>query len=363
MSEKLRVLLLYACSTENLTFSYQHAWPRHFQAHPRFACVPINLADRRLAARLRAYSRVRSARFDAIVLLHSVFSNGCFLEGRLFDAVRALPQPKAFLVSNEHKMMPQKMAFCENLGMSLLISQTRYAGVHALYRERLGCAVGWVPSTGLDDALYRPETPRSRRPLDIGYRATDGPLYLGHTERRELADYFVAHAKRLGLTIDISLDHGRRFGEVQWAAFLNRCKGQLGAESGGDYFDLTDTIRDEVNVYLTAWPDTGLEEIFERFLKNRERVPIRVLSGRNVEAAGTETVQVLLEGCYDGYFQADEHYIPLKKDFSNIDDVMEKFRDDAYCQRVTTNARNLALEHLTYQKLIDRVHDLLAPLV
>lgn len=364
MKKRVDILLLYANSADNATLSYQHAWPRHFQAHPRFGCIPVNLADRRLSARLRAHLLVRTARCDAIVLLHSVFSNACFLQGRLFDAVRGRPQPKAYLIANEYKLMPEKMAFCDALDVSLLISQTRCAAVHDLYRERLGCIVEWIPCAGLDSALFRMEAPRSSRPIDIGYRAADAPPYLGHNERRDLADYFTTHAERLGMTVDISLDPDRRFTEVEWAAFLNHCKGQLGSESGGDYFELTDATRRKVNAYLSERPGATFGEIFERFFKGYpDPIPIRVLSGRNVEAAGTKTVQLLFEGHYDGYYEPDVHYIALKKDFSNIDDVMAKFRDQALCQALTDRAYDVTVNELTYPKLIDRFGDLLAPLL
>lgn len=362
MRRPLNVLLLYASDPENETFSYQRAWPRHFQAHPRFRCTAVNLAALEPSARLYAHLVARTARIDAIVLLHSVFSNACFLQGRLFEAVRRRPQPKAFLIGNEYKAMPEKMAFCEQLGISLLISQTLSPAVHALYRERLGCAIGGVPNTGLDCALFQPRAPLATRSIDIGYRAADAGLYLGHNERRELADYFTAHAGRLGLTVDISLEAEDRFAEADWAAFLNRCKGQLGAEAGGDYFELTDRTRIEVNTYVMAHPEATPDDVFERFFKDRARLPLRLLSGRNIEAAGTGTVQILFEGDYDGYFHPDEHYIPLKKDFSNVDEAIDKFRDEAYCARVTTNARDLAMQQLTYPKLIDHVHDLLEPL-
>ena len=67
-------------------------------------------------------------------------------------------------------------------------------------------------------------------------------------------------------------------------------------------------------------------------------MPLRILSGRNVEAAGTRTAQVLFEGDYDGLFEADQHYIPLKKDFSNADEAMRKFKDAAFRDRIVEQA-------------------------
>jgi hypothetical protein len=356
-----RVLLVYAASRLNATYSYQHAWPRHLRSHPSFEPTPLNLAELGVAGRLAAVRAVRKWRGDAVVLLHSVFSNAPFLEGRLLAAVASRREPKVFFIGNEYKSMPEKMAFAETLGVSLLVSQSTSPAVHRLYRERLGCAVAGIPNTGLDPSLFRPVREVEQRPIDLGYRAAAAPAYLGHTERQDLADYFRANAARLGVNVDVSLNAGDRFDEPAWAEFLNTCKGQLGTEAGGDYFELTDRTRREVIEFERNRPDTSFADIFERFFtRYGERVPMRILSGRNVEAAGTRTVQMLFEGSYDGYFHPDEHYIPLKKDFSNVDEAIRKFRDRGWSAAIADNAYRFATTELTYDRLIGRLEHALA---
>jgi hypothetical protein len=358
------VLLLFAVSEENSTFSYHSAWPRHFQAHPAFICTPVNVADRALLSRAAALWRSRSFAGDAVVVLHSVFSNACLAPEWMMDALGRLRVPKAYFIGNEYKLMPQKMDFCERIGITLLVSQSLSPRVHALYRARLKCAVTGISNTGLDDKLFYPTTPVAERPIDLGYRAEDAPPYLGHCERQQIAEYFVANADRLNLRVDISLRREDRLAERDWAAFLNRCKGQLGTEAGGDYFDLEDRTRNATVAYMTAHPDWTMTDIEQHVLsKAVDPIPLRIISGRNVEAAGTKTAQVLLEGEYDGYLKPDEHYIALKKDFSNADDTIAKFQDAAFRARIAENAYALVRQELTYDKLLDRFHGALSPLV
>lgn len=360
----MRILLVYGSGALNETFSYQSSWPAQFRVHPGFRCTAINLLDRSWYARLAHHALARGWRGDVVVMLHSVFSNAPLLGGRLFDAIRRLPQPKVLFIGNEYKLMPEKMRFCEELGVALLITQASEPTVHALYRERLGCAVMTLPNTGFDPRLYKPTTPECQRPIDLGYRADDSPWYLGHQERRELAEFFTSNAARLGIVVDISLDPSRRFAPVEWAAFLNRCKGQLGAEAGGDYFELTDATRRAVNTYLQQHPQATFEEVRSRFFDRRPiDVPMRILSSRNVEAAGTRTVQILLEGKYDGYFQPDVHYIPLKKNFSNVDEALLKFRDPGFAQTIADNAERLVAGEFTYDRLLGRFSAAVAPLL
>jgi hypothetical protein len=351
-----RMLLLYAISPENSTFSYQRQWPRQFEADPRFECTSINVLNRAVMERLRAGWLAHSFAGDAIVVLHSVFSNACLAPGWLTDALAARPQPKVYFIGNEYKLMPEKMAFCDRLRVSLLISQTQSAAVHALYRARLQCAVTGIPNTGLDSSLFTPATPIDERPLDLGYRADDAPAYLGHRERRDIAEFFAANADRFQLRVDISLRPEDRFAEREWAAFLNRCKGQLGTEAGGDFFSLDDGARNRVTAYEKTHPAATFDEIFDRCLRNdTTSVPLRIMSGRNVEAAGTGTVQILFEGDYDGFLKADEHYIPLRKDFADAGEAIEKFKDAATRNRIATNALTLARQEFTYDRLLGRV--------
>ena len=55
-------------------------------------------------------------------------------------------------------------------------------------------------------------------------------------------------------------------------------------------------------------------------------------------AIAMRTALVLFEGEYSGIVQPNRHYIPLKKDFSNVDEVLERLRDDAAILGMTQRA-------------------------
>src|SRR5262249_30350940 len=130
----VRALVLHAGFPGNETFSYQVTWPRQFRSHRRFESTVVNLGNTAVA-RGAAEARVRHWRGDVVVLLHSVFSNAQLLDSRCLAAVQRLPQPKAFFIGNEYKLMPEKMRFCRELPVALLVSQSSSAPVHRLYRE------------------------------------------------------------------------------------------------------------------------------------------------------------------------------------------------------------------------------------
>jgi len=361
---RLTVLVLHAEAADNATLSYQRGWPRHLREHPALEARLVNVLEGTAVRRLLIGLRFGRRRYDAAILLHSTCSNAIQVPERLVDALGRASFPVVLFLGNEYKLMPEKLALAERLRVALLVSQLESEPALDLYRARLGCTVIGLPNTGLDPELFRPGPAPAERGIDLGYRAYDSPLYLGHAERREIADTFAEAGARRGLALDISLDPGARFTEPEWARFLAGCRGQLGTEAGGDYFELDDRTRIAVNAYLDDHPAAGIAEIRARFFDGYEHpVPGRALSGRIVEAAGTKTVQLLLDGEYGGWFRPDEHYIPVRKDFSNVDEALDKLADQAVCHDLTEAAYAVVTEQLTYTRLVDRLLDALDPLV
>jgi len=364
IDRRVRVLILHVATPANRTLSYQHGWPGALEADPRFDCTVVNLASVTARAALFVRARTRTLRVDAVVVLHGVFSNEDFLRGSLLDAVAALDAAKVFFVGNEYKLMPEKVAFAERLGVDLLVSQLSSPAAHELYRARLGCAVIGLPNTGLDPVRFAPRTPWRRRPVDVGYRAYDNPPYLGHRERRDLAERALEAGSALDLTLDVSLDPGDRLAGDAWPAFLDRCKAQLGTAAGGDRFELTDETRHAVNAFLAEHPDVPLDEVRTRFFSSTAgAVSGRALSSRVIEAAGTKTTQLLLADDYGGYFRPWEHYVPIAKDFSDLGTALAAVRDEPLCTRVADAAYEVALTELTWPRLLDRLYAALEPLL
>jgi FAD/FMN-containing dehydrogenase len=79
-----------------------------------------------------------------------------------------------------------------------------------------------------------------------------------------------------------------------------------------------------------------------------DNIPYRTISPRPFEAAAFDTCQILFEGSYSGILHAGTHYIALRKDFANFDDVMRAFLDRRERARIVTNARRDLIESERY---------------
>jgi hypothetical protein len=169
-----------------------------------------------------------------------------------------------------------------------------------------------------------------------------------------------------------------------WAQFLNRCKGIIGAEAGAlevrpDDASLTTSTSLELRARLRPF-----HRYMPRRLKNALRRAVdtitpareastsdapptprpsdearsgKCVSSRHFEAIGTETCQILFPGRYNDLLVADEHYLCVQTDFSNVDDVLGRFRDDSLRSQIVRAAREWALEHHTHRHRVRALLD------
>lgn len=91
----------------------------------------------------------------------------------------------------------------------------------------------------------------------------------------------------------------------------------------------------------------------------REEPLMNQISPRVFEAIAAGTGLILYEGSYSGVVQPNEHYIPLRKDFSNIDDVFARLADDTEMEAMIRRAWNdvigsAAWSYKSFVSLYDR---------
>ena len=199
--------------------------------------------------------------------------------------------------------------------------------------------------------------PDERRPIDIGYRGRPLPAYSGRggLEKYEIGRRFAELAADSGLVLDIGLEEEDRLYGDKWPRFLSRCKGVLGVESGVSVFDVDDRVADQYERLARRWSQVTVEDLTEA-TELEDRIFYRTISPRHFEAAAMGCFQILFEGRYSGVLEPMEHYIPLRKDFSNFDEVLGLFRDPEVRRRITQNAYRDLIEsgRYTYGSFIER---------
>lgn len=200
------------------------------------------------------------------------------------------------------------------------------------------------------------------RDIDIGYRARNVPYWLGkHGQiKREIAEKVLSAPKPQNLSIDVSIDPKDVFYGDDWTRFLLRSRCMLGCLGGASLFDPDGSIRKAVDTYVSKNPQAKFEDVENQFFPGKDfSLSLFALSPRHFECAMTKTCQILVEGDYQGVFIPGRHYIELKRDFSNLQEVFEKASDPALCQKIAEAAYEeiAQSEKYTYRAFANQVID------
>jgi hypothetical protein len=162
---------------------------------------------------------------------------------------------------------------------------------------------------------------------------------------------------------DIECDDSKRIYGDRWYGFLSSAKATLGTESGSNIFDEFGNIRATIELVLKKNPQISYVEVSNLFFKeNDKKAKMNQISPKMFEAIALKTALILFEGDYSGILKPELHYISLKKDFSNIDEVLSKLQDNQYLEELVNRAYDdiVASGKYSYQKFINEFDNFLS---
>ena len=221
----------------------------------------------------------------------------------------------------------------------------------------------------IDDSLVRrisriARSMPAKRPIHIGYRAYWPPaaFWWGRhgALKARIGDVFKEKALQRGLIVDISTRAEDTILGDDWFRFLLRCKYQIGVEGGASVFDWDGTYRERTEEYTSQHPEATFEEVEKACFANADgKIQYFAISPRHLECCLTRTCQVLVEGKYDGVLEPGKHYIEVKRDFSNLDQVLDMIAGDELREEITARAWRdiVGSGRYTYERFANGVID------
>jgi hypothetical protein len=296
-------------------------------------------------------SRLDLERFDVVVIHYSIWvTSESHLPGSAATRIAEFPGLKVQFRQDEFFTVDAMSGAMRRLGIDVLYTCVPPAELDKVYlpqalpdARRITTLTGFVP----DEMLARKVAPIAERPLDVSYRASKPPYALGElaVEKWRIVPRFLEATARHGLVTDLAYGEEQRLFGEEWIALLASSKCTLGAESGASVFDFTGEIQRAVERYLAEHPQAGFEEVRDRIFAAEEgRIRVNQISPRCFEAAALRTAMILYEGEYSGILEPWRHYVPLKKDFSNIEEVVAAIRNPPLLQAMVDRAyREIAL--------------------
>lgn len=305
------------------------------------------------------------------VILHTTFLALRWLDG--FERRRErsawiaeLSCPKVALPQDDYDHAEVLDEWLEELGVdAVLTALPEHAGTLLPRTSRRadvrGVLTGYLDETDVA-RLGRPSR-LADRATHVVYRATELPFWFGSHGRlkHEIGAVAEAAAGRLGLDADISTRPGDAIFGPRWLEFLASGRSVVGVESGSSALDRRGELRATVRGLLDEDPGATLDDLGERLPEGWDDHRFLALSPRHLEAAAAGTAQVLVEGSYSGVLEAGRHYLPVRRDLSDLEAALAETRDPRSLQPLADAAREeLSLSgRYSYRALVGEVDDAL----
>ena len=313
--------------------------------------------------------RLGEMRFKAIILHYSLFGYKPFMTKGFLDYLEASKNSyKIAFFQDEHRFCKMRFGFINYYKVDCVFTLVEPDFFKETYQKYTNvprlvyCLPGYVSDRMLE-AARKFSVPDEKRGIDIGYRGRNLEYYMGKgaQEKYEIGVEFKKKASGLGLKLDIEAEEAKRIYGKNWYRFVANSRGVLGVEAGVSIFDVEDVVYEAYQRLIADSPKMSYEEMSERlnFCDWEGKIYYRTISPRHFEAAAFRVCQILFEGKYSGLMKPRVHYIPLKKDFSNFNEVIRLFRDPGLRKELTENAYNdlVANGDHTYKKFIESNFD------
>jgi len=364
MGRKLNILVIFMMNKYPMraTLWDQLYCFRHYSEHN---CFYLNLSMRSVPRYLKRIE------FDLIVFGTIFLANRVKAEWfePMVEKARSLKSSNAVRVAfpqDEHSHTEVLMDFLEEFEVDAVFSVGPPSEWPKLYdRPHFARVKFFNVLTGyLNDAtvgrIDRLAAENQTRDIDIGYRTWLAGAWLGRHGllRQKIADLFLGQAEARHLKTDISTRSEDTIWGDDWYKFLLRCKYTISVEGGSSVPDRDGTLKERIEAYQRERPDADFAELERACFPGLDgSLNYVALSPRHLECCATRTCQILVEGRYNGILEAGRHYIELKRDFSNLADVLDQMeRADQRLEMTERAYREIvASRKYTYQSFVDFV--------
>lgn len=397
----IKTIVLCANYTNKL--SYFDDWIDAFESHKNFDASHINIANIQENPHQPLLENLEQ--IDLIILHHSM--TGDTLK-YLKPFVSVLQNRKGKLISfigNEvnlpHMGMAPKIEVLTKIEPDIIATQLLDEAGQWLYSDCENSKIVSLPHA-LNPKKFYPNTQYHHRLIDIGTRSARYGSCVGDNDRNHIIQYFQTHAKQHDLTVDLEIgSNNNRFNRDDWCAFLNTCRATLSTEAGSFYLEKDDALVKNIEEYFNrnakkyilpqedgrirafyrrVIPNT-LRKFLIHFLKNKiierdmlgdevdpdiiiknffssaQKCPVysKAISSRHFDAIGTKTLNVMFQGRYNDILSPWEHYFPLERDYSNVDDLKMLLSDQKKIKKITNNTYEFVIKNHTHHHRLDKL--------
>ncbi|MBI2803570.1 MAG: hypothetical protein HYX68_01135 [Planctomycetes bacterium] len=304
--------------------------------------------------------------FSACVFSYTLRPTIHWLTPDLENYLNSCPRSyRVAIFQDEVWYFQERFSFLKRCKIDCLYSRHKPRHVRDIYAEHVPVKdyvhylAGYVAEDLVARAASLAQPYRDRR-IDVGYRGRRLPFYMGRggQEKAEIGRRFLELAAGRGLCLDIALEERDRLYGEAWHRYLAGCKAVLGVEGGVSIIDRSGEFCRRSERILKENPDLTFDEFANHmgadFIEQEDKIDYRSLTPRHFEAAAFRNLQILFEGNYDGLMEPGVHYVPLRKDFSNMEEVLLTLKNPERCLAIVNRAYHdlIASGRFTYAQFI-----------
>jgi hypothetical protein len=332
----MNILLLYN-STQTFTNTvYEH-----------LACFAEHSRHRVFFAHVDAFVElnIKLGAFDAIGIHYTIRLPFDQVSPSVSEVLVGYKGLKFLFIQDEYDHSKRAWYWINKLGMQLVFTVVPEAGIGTVYPKDefphtrfVTNLTGYVPER-LPSFHLLPLP--SERSLFVGYRGRPLPIRYGQlgVEKVAIGKIVKSYCDQLGVSNDIAWSEDARIYGPKWYDFVVSCRSMLGSESGSNVFDWDGTLSQKVEQYRNENSGVSEQHIYRHVIRPKEIDGLmNQLSPRVFEAIASKTVLILFEGEYSGVIRPGEHFIALKKDGSNLADVVQLLKDETYVDAMADRA-------------------------
>lgn len=305
--------------------------------------------------------------FDAVVVHYSVRLPYGQVTATGIEKLRAYGGLKALFIQDEYDHTNRAKAVIWASGIDLVFSVVPPQSMAYVYPQEefpgvrfVSNLTGYVPDE-LEESVG-PLVPPSQRSVLVAYRGRQLPIRYGRLgiDKIEVGRRVAGFCARRGLSCNIAWDEKSRIYGADWYHFIASAKSMLGTESGSNVFDWDGSLQRRIDACREANPEATEDDLYREVVAPEEKEGLmNQLSPRIFEMAAAKTVMVLLEGSYSNALTPMRHYVPLKKDYSNLDEVFKFLANDEAVDEMAERAfadiiGSQSYGYRTFVQMVDR---------
>lgn len=358
---KRRILVAYSMeSTFNqATLEYLNAFRLYLAADVDYLHVTH---DAKIAASLTHYD----------VIIHSYCARLCFpgyVSADFLARLKSFSGLKVLAVQDEYDRTDVLRRVVRDVGFDVVLTCVPQDSLEYVYprAEFPDVRFETVLTGYVSDAFgesHESLIPLQERPVVVGYRGRDlGGLYgrLGF-EKYEIGRRMKEVCQQRGISHDIAMDDQSRIYGPAWFDFIGSCRSMLGSESGSNVFDFDGSLRrrfDDLAGELGRLP--SYSDFLPVIRERDSEISMGQISPRVFECALMRTPMILFRGRYSDVIEPEIHYIPLEKDFSNVDEVLDRLErfDDLEAMTTRTYDHLVRSGHFGYRAYVQRIAEVI----